>query len=720
MDSAPQISTEDAADAFVASIMGRQSPPDSRQKKRPGRARKSLKVASLTIASRSLQNSDHYKKSLEDIAKYENGQMGKEEVEQRAVDNFWGVDKESSECRLSRLLMTKEDDRSRSQEMYYKAIETQKQWEEDEKMERYREAYNTGIKEGYARKQYMKTFYTTNTTVDILYFEWPTNAHLSTQLSSNTMYDRELQREEEFQQLLDSILPTSNDSLVSSITRVDLQDSLEGGQSTVHIGSLQKSIVISDDKIHSYVTTQAAETSYINNRQHSSQAAMRPIKLMNNNKKLKAVRKRNLALTTTTSGSFSRSLGSLNYQSPYSQNVQNKSATQANSFATATAAASQEGPETSYLSHRNSAGFNNNVDQSFKDVVKDSLLYGHPTFKWDQIQVIEHVFNNLDKFNAGVLTVEQLAHMSENEGLLDLLEYTVFYPWIKLGQWDKFESLGGLKGTLSLEEWLEVAAIISSETRVPPSRIRTEEQHLYEGSLMSLSLEERIASQTRNCVSNASRATALRRILGQGDVVWGMIGGCGRWLPAVIDSVCSDGTYGLTYPLTPKDLQNKRMAVETRQLIPLPAHISTDNGPIPMKRLADEMLVCDYFFTLLIQEDAVVTSLPNNGNKVSVDTLRNVLLHGILENGPNKNGNHKFQTIIESSLCLSLLVNGSIPFRLPHDSPSYALLEMLCETMSVSVNVSNSSDVFVEVIEKEVFIDYCMTLQDFYEMNYRC
>jgi hypothetical protein len=75
------------------------------------------------------------------------------------------------------------------------------------------------------------------------------------------------------------------------------------------------------------------------------------------------------------------------------------------------------------------------------DHLYNDAVEGHGTFHWDQEQLLHHTFQLLDTSNKGYLTREELASVSFNPQVHDMLQFTVLWSVIKKKEWVLLEDL---------------------------------------------------------------------------------------------------------------------------------------------------------------------------------------------------------------------------------------------------------------------------------------
>ena len=223
--------------------------------------------------------------------------MERAENEQTAVDLFWGLDKEASDCSRERILMEKEFERSTQHEYYYQTSIMRSRWEEEDRDLNYHKACEAATKENQARKQYLKSFYNAESSAEIIYFDWPTAPRATTP-------SRSTKNKKSVEDLVGNLLQHSD----SDFELVNLN---EDG-STIHLGGLQQSRAIA--AVYSSATISAFDqdedrSPMVRSRSHATIAelAMRPLVL---NKSRAAMRNRALRFSKPPESSSRRLLSS--------------------------------------------------------------------------------------------------------------------------------------------------------------------------------------------------------------------------------------------------------------------------------------------------------------------------------------------------------------------------------------------------------------------------
>jgi hypothetical protein len=195
--------------------------------------RKQARRASLTHGRSfaSLQ-SPHLGMSLDEVANFEVSEMKKAEMEQRKTDNFWGFDKEAVDVAHELDNMIREDDYSQALEIYCKTSNQQKAWREEEARRLANERYISSLNEDAARNNYMKSFYGSQVSGDIMKFKWPTRP--------------EVKCDDELAATGDTAGTNPEATRSQTRTAGDFEIwTLAGEPSTIHLDGLQQSRTIS-------------------------------------------------------------------------------------------------------------------------------------------------------------------------------------------------------------------------------------------------------------------------------------------------------------------------------------------------------------------------------------------------------------------------------------------------------------------------------------------
>mmetsp|Transcript_9123 Transcript_9123/g.9184 ORF Transcript_9123/g.9184 Transcript_9123/m.9184 type:complete len:689 (+) Transcript_9123:153-2219(+) len=677
------MSEEDEANAFVESLFGIAKPTRKRSviPVKKTRNRSMAQRRSLTVLP-----SDHDSLSSTEIMAFELKNMLKAEADQKRVDRFWGLDKESFDCQRERVQMSNESELSLAQEMKYRTAQKRIQWEKEEQIKNYESAYLSSIREGQARKAYMRTLYQAESSVDVIFFDWPTRPHVKPIPQKN--HDKKR---------VDESVKDDIESMVESYLRrpqsgFEIIDMLEV-QSPVHLGGRQqtRSIVSADSEPASSghiigEITRGGSTSV-------AAAAMQPLDFRKSMKSRQRSRSRNRRQGIDAVGTLSRSLTMSSF-SPQKAKERDRSVDKGLLQRSVSFAASpRPGTSDSIMSVRGSVGSRRVSNPSALPITKPKYLEtvdGHPVHKWDQVMMLREVYALMDHTGDGRVDATQLANIRNDVTILQLLRLTVLGVWVKRRQWAKFQNL--LKGhtSISLLDLVQAARELSTESQVSPRLIRTEDEHksieyaLYHVSQCSDSLDQDIAfgsfyaEKMRQQSSRPLRDAYLSRSLAQGDCVWGMIAGACVWLPAVVEAVNENGTYDLSYPLTLAALHQAKVMATSRELLSLPIQPSEKMlVPRPFKT---EKEVCSYVF------DVIAGSSSTKPN----DTLNSIRLQSALQSDA-------YREVVRTSAALSLLVGGAEEYQYP--SPN-EFLTIFC----------NEHDDIEKGIQKSDFVNYCLNL----------
>lgn len=677
----PFASDHDGADEFVESLFGH--PKSDRKTSRTGQSptKQPRRISNyVRVKSVKILPSAHGDMTQEEVQWYELDKMEKAESEQRKVDRFWGLDKETADCQRERVLMTVESENSLLHESLLKAALKRRLWEEDERKKAYEKAYTNSIREGQARKVYMRSFYQASSSADIMFFNWPTRQHVQAQ--PNSTEDSRALEQDGIERMVEEYLRRSD-------LGFDIVDVMQSN-SSIHLGGRQQSHLLSSvesDPATSGVTRGGNAVVALK--------AIRPLDFGRRSKSRRMLESKTMLRSSSTSLSPQRT----RFRSGQSPG-------RSVSF-TAGITSSRPGTAGGLTSGTDPAARNDSMN--WKDRVALDLLPkpkhldaldGHPVYKWDQVMILRQVYSRLDASSDGGVDDAKLINIRNDTYVLSLLRYTVLGVWVKRKQWAKFQALLGSHTSISLLDLVQGARAMSCESRVSPRLVRTDAEH------RALVLEEwkrqvrgsgddaakddgfaaHFAQEQRRRWDRSCRDAFLSRSLSQGDCVWGMIGGAGVWLPAVVEMVNDNGTYDLSYPLTLASLQQAKVMATSRELLALPTQPA---GPmVTTKAFSSEKDVCTYVFDLVASGDS---------NGPPVDTVDAQKLWNALRSP-------KFSNLVRTSVALSLVVSGAKQYN--YSQPDEFLAIFFREF---------TVDGRLRRIE---FVDYCTNLQEMVaEMN---
>jgi hypothetical protein len=207
--------------------------------------------------------------------------------------------------------------------------------------------------------------------------------------------------------------------------------------------------------------------------------------------------------------------------------------------------------------------------------------------------MLKVLFDMLDVEGKSSISLPQLLAVSKSEGTRSIVRYTLFNAWIKLRQEAFFsfmfqsESADGER-RITYKCLVEGLKAASREDNVRTKFIRLDQEH----RAICFQSKHHIGELNRNSLH---KKAYLRRLLHVGDLVWALFGGGATWFPAVIEEICEDGTYHVSYPLSAKRIKQKARN-----------HFNRDhplNAPKSREKLsvvpADEAKVCAYVYDQL-------------------------------------------------------------------------------------------------------------------------
>jgi hypothetical protein len=106
-----------------------------------------------------------------EVSHFESILMKAAEIEQTAVDKFWGLELEESSRKRESEIMNSEDLRSKNHEFYSKTIELISNWEEDEFFSQQKSALQSSLTESLTQQNYLKSIYE-GKLYDISTYQW--------------------------------------------------------------------------------------------------------------------------------------------------------------------------------------------------------------------------------------------------------------------------------------------------------------------------------------------------------------------------------------------------------------------------------------------------------------------------------------------------------------------------------------------------------------------
>lgn len=121
----------------------------------------------------------HHGMSSTEVSNFELSEMRVAERDQTRTDMFWGLDKEAGDRACEIQMMAHEAEYSSQHELYCKTLNMHTLWEKEEVMRKEKEFIMSCLEEDNAGVSYMKTFYSTSTSGDIINFKWPTRPKMN-------------------------------------------------------------------------------------------------------------------------------------------------------------------------------------------------------------------------------------------------------------------------------------------------------------------------------------------------------------------------------------------------------------------------------------------------------------------------------------------------------------------------------------------------------------
>ncbi len=307
--------------------------------------------------------------------------MGAAECEQIRVDKFWGLDAQSESIARESMLMNFEDYFSKSHQQWLLTLHRQKQWEEEFKREQLQTSYNNAIKQLDCRKDYLRSLFSSDSTDVIIEYKWNSKdqSFLETVSKGNGGM---LDENKEF-----SLLPMGLGSRSIAVHLDGLQQA-KAITSESHLDSLGPSL--RNRSIQDVVEESLRAPSILH---ASAVAPAAPLKSAQGQRAKAEASKKLLATMLKSSLPMEKSLLSME----------------------------------ELLKSLMTTGPKHNA-----------ALDGHVLHKWDTEALLKMIFNKLDEGKKGYLVVDDLVRIANNEGIQELMVFTVFGSWVKKKQWRKF------------------------------------------------------------------------------------------------------------------------------------------------------------------------------------------------------------------------------------------------------------------------------------------
>ena len=213
----------------------------------------------------------------------------------------------------------------------------------------------------------------------------------------------------------------------------------------------------------------------------------------------------------------------------------------------------------------------------------EEIMHGHAIYQWDQEALLKEAFVALDTQNSGFLTPEVVSNIARNETVKGILRFTVLGVFIKLRVRGNVKQKGWrllLKHLFDLDEQsgpaspppltlpklIEITRQLSYEKAKPLRLIKTHEEYFEE---LSSTRDDSVffAEQMRQNRNISERDLALYNQLHAGDTIWTLYQNGSHWQPAIIETINSDYTYDVRYPMTQDELRTARKASADNKIL---------------------------------------------------------------------------------------------------------------------------------------------------------
>lgn len=300
-------------------------------------------------------------------------------------------------------------------------------------------------------------------------------------------------------------------------------------------------------------------------------------------------------------------------------------------------------------------------------------LDGHPLYGWEQILMLQVVFDLLDSERKGSITLSQLLKVTTHPEARSIVRFTLFGTYIKLRQEALFSFMfkdqrQGMESRVDLKTFIGGLKAVSTEKSVPARRIRLNDEHV----TFCMRPE---SSKSRLAFNSLHRKAFLRRVLKAGDFVWALFFEGVMRFPAIIDSIGDDGTYTVKYLLSATKIKSHMDQPTTSSRIRVPL---SDSDILPVLPL-DEDGVLGYVF-----DDIDVEHTGKLNCQYILDQLKR----------------ERYQNVIKSSLALGTLVlDDHAPLNIkPENQKSFHLiaLQLYYDKAGLSEGMLSRLD-FVEI-----------------------
>jgi hypothetical protein len=209
--------------------------------------------------------------------------------------------------------------------------------------------------------------------------------------------------------------------------------------------------------------------------------------------------------------------------------------------------------------------------------------------------MVKVVFDMIDTQGSGLISHSQLVSIRQNAEAMSIIRFTLFGTWFKLRLDALFSVLfkdpnDHENSRINFKTLVGGLKAAAKEKYVSARFVRTDEEHK---QLSSTTHSQRMHSLRSG--NSLVRRARLARVLEVGEVVWTLYAEGVVWFPAVIEEICTDGSYNVTYPLSATKIKARRkMRNNVSQTIGL------NSTEFKAKTIpADEDKVCEYVFDLI-------------------------------------------------------------------------------------------------------------------------
>lgn len=651
--------------------------------------------------------SAHDQLKPDEVMNFEIRMMLRAENEQLSHhDTFWGIDKQTRDCARERREMAQEDMRSHHMELYYKHIIRLHRWEKEETDELDEVEQDHRRRNEERRRLYLSQFMKAGSSEDIIHYSW-TRSAVEADWDENDFYPGEM--------------PEST-ARMRTAAKSRSGTGHQGGSAGAEFGSPD---MFALDIEGAYPSPR--NTSSIRGTNKLQKSVMAPL------------------AQDGHVGTQQASVGTLNdnlYLEPVSwiKKISKQKGDSGENFTNS----SKDSAAKNKLMEKS------RVIRSISEIMAQPRHFeavdGHPVHKWDQRSMLQQVFSLMDEGKEGLIGRHNIKLIEIDNNIHNFLRFTILGSWVKHREWGKFfklfddictrvqneHTLAGKEASsrvsssrgenasdppstansaphtaarISCKDWLEgIRAVAFTTDPLSLKAVRTDEEHrLLSGARVNedwAMLQEGNSGSERMWFAECKRYRQagtlrefeMRRVITEGDFVWGLHLGGPYWLPAVVERVSTDKTqYWLRYPFTSQDLLESRMLASSKQFLHEGISVqdmkmtyrpdsSTAKPPalsgppptgdvIPIKPFKTEKEACSYAFDRM-----------NTKKSASIDL--NYLLNTLRS--------PKYERVVSSSYCLSQIIT---PLH------SNLLLSLTSEDQNKSI------------ISKESFLNYCAALE---------